>query len=363
MSSTLALNRIQTSAESELRAAPLAVRPMVPADAGRWDEFVNDCPAATFFHRAGWRDVIERAFGHRTHFLLAEAGGRIEGVLPLAEVKSLLFGHSLSSLPFCVYGGVAAATDRAREALDAKAVSLAGELRVDHLEYRNRAPVHSDWQAKDLYVTFRRAIDADPEKNMTAIPRKQRAMVRKGIKAGLRAEVDSGTERFFAAYSDSVHRLGTPVFSRRYFDILREIFPADSEILTVTHEGNKLVASVLSFYFRDEVLPYYGGGTVHAREVAGNDFMYWEVMRRACERGSRIFDYGRSKRGTGSFDFKKNWGFEPEPLHYEYRLVRGSSVPDHNPLNPKYRMFIELWRRLPLPVANLVGPYLVKSLG
>jgi FemAB-related protein (PEP-CTERM system-associated) len=280
----------------------------------------------------------------------------------LAEVKSLLFGHSLASLPFCVYGGVAARTDRARTALDAEAVALAKRLGVNYLEYRSRTRLHLDWPTKDLYVTFRRTLDPDPEKNMTAIPRKQRAMVRKGIKAGLASEVESGTERFFSAYADSVHRLGTPVFSRRYFDILRSVFPKDSEILTVTHRG-KLVASVLSFFFRDEVLPYYGGGTRLAREVAGNDFMYWEVMRSACERGLRVFDYGRSKRGTGSFDFKKNWGFEPAPLPYEYWLNNGSEVPDHNPLNPKYRLFISMWQRLPLSVANLIGPHVVKNLG
>ena len=343
-------------------SSTLSVRPMTPADCAAWDAFVDDCPTATFFHRAGWQNVIERAFGHRTYFLLAEADGRIEGVLPLAEVKSLLFGHALVSLPFCVYGGVAALSAHAREALDAEAIALAQRLRVDHVEYRCQNASHADWQTKDLYVTFRRAIDPDPEKNMSAIPRKQRAMVRKGIKAGLTSEIDASTERFFCAYADSVHRLGTPVFSRRYFDILREVFAAESEILTITHQ-DELVASVLSFYFRDQVLPYYGGGTMLAREVAGNDFMYWEVMRRACERGVRVFDYGRSKRGTGSFDFKKNWGFEPEPLHYEYRLVEGRAVPDHNPLNPKYRTFIAIWRRLPLPVANLIGPYVVKSLG
>lgn len=344
------------------REGLLTVRSMEATDRERWDEFVLRCPSATFFHRAGWKEVIERTFGHRTYFLLAEADGRIEGVLPLAEVKSFLFGHSLSSLPFCVYGGVAATSERARAALDSEAIALAERLGVDHLEYRSQVQTHPEWLAKDLYVTFRREIHSDPEKNITAIPRKQRAMVRKGIKAGLTSEIDSGTDRFFAAYSDSVHRLGTPVFSRHYFDILREVFAEDSEILTVTHQG-KLIASVLSFYFRDEVLPYYGGGTTLAREVAGNDFMYWEVMRRACERGLRVFDYGRSKRGTGSFDFKKNWGFEPTPLHYEYRLVRGRAVPDHNPLNPKYRLFISMWRRLPLPVANCIGPHVVKSLG
>lgn len=340
----------------------LQVRALLPEDAARWDGFVQGCAQATFFHRAGWQAVIERAFAHRTRFLYAEADGKIEGVLPLAEVRSTLFGHALVSLPFCVYGGVAADTERARHALDAAAVELAEQWRVDHLEYRALAPRHPDWARSDLYVTFRKPIDPDVERNLNAIPRKQRAMVRKGIKAELKSEIDQGVDRFFAAYADSVHRLGTPVLSRRYFALLREVFGPDCEVLTVSKEDT-VVASVMSFYFRDEVLPYYGGGTGMAREVAGNDFMYWELMRRACERGIRVFDYGRSKRGTGSFDFKKNWGFEPQPLHYEYRLIRGKRVPEVNPLNPRYRMLIKMWQRLPLAVANRIGPLIARSLG
>jgi FemAB-related protein (PEP-CTERM system-associated) len=345
-------------------AAPqgLLVRELQPADFPRWDAFVSGCSEATFFHRSGWKTVIERAFGHHTKFLYAEAAGRIEGVLSLAEVNSILFGHALVSLPFCVYGGIAAASERARRALDEAAGALAEERRVDHLEYRSLAPHHPEWAHTDLYVTFRKAIDPDVERNLSEIPRKQRAMVRKGIKAELKSEIDEGVERFFAAYAHSVHRLGTPVLSKRYFQTLRDVFGADCEVMTVTRDGG-LVASVMSFYFRDEVLPYYGGGTDQAREVAGNDFMYWELMRRACERGLRVFDYGRSKRGTGSFDFKKNWGFEPQPLHYEYRLVRGKRVPELNPLNPKYRMLIKLWQRLPLALANRIGPHIAKSLG
>jgi FemAB-related protein (PEP-CTERM system-associated) len=340
----------------------LLVKELQPAEYSRWDEFVAACPEATFFHRAGWKTVIERAFGHRATFLYAEAGGKIEGVLPLAEVRSFLFGHSLVSVPFCVYGGVAAASDPARRALDDAAVALAEKLAVGHLEYRSLAPHHPDWAHSDLYVTFRRPIDPDPEKNMNAIPRKQRAMVRKGIKAGLKSEIEEGVERFFAAYAHSVHRLGTPVFSKRYFEILREVFARDSEVQTITVEG-KLVASVLSFYFRDEVLPYYAGGMDIARDVAGNDFMYWELTRRAAERGLKVFDFGRSKKGTGSFDFKKNWGFEPQPLHYEYRLVKAPSVPEVNPLNPKYQLAIKAWQRMPLALANLIGPYIARDLG
>ena len=164
------------------------------------------------------------------------------------------------------------------------------------------------------------------------------------------------------AYAESVRNLGTPVFSRRYFDILLDAFGDAADIVTVL-DGGQPIASVMNFYFRDEVLPYYGGGTAQARQRAGNDFMYWEVMRRAAERGFRLFDFGRSKVGTGAHAFKHNWGFTPAPLHYRYKLAPGAAIPDHNPLNPKYRLFIAAWKRLPLPVANLLGPPIVRGLG
>jgi FemAB-related protein (PEP-CTERM system-associated) len=350
------------AAPASLMSRSPVVRTMQHGDEARWDGFVDACPEATFFHRAGWKEVIERAFGHKTWFLYVENNGRIEGVLPLAQVKSLLFGHSLVSLPFCVYGGIAANTEAARKALHQQAQELATSLQVGHLEYRNMHAKQTDWVTKDLYVTFRKEISADEETNMLAIPRKQRAMVRKGIKAGLQGEIDGHVDRFFDAYATSVHRLGTPVFAKKYFRILKEVFGDDCEVLTITREG-RTVSSVLSFYFRDEVLPYYGGGTSEAREVAGNDFMYWELMRRAALRGIKVFDFGRSKVGTGAFDFKKNWGFEPQPLPYAYQLHRAKALPDNNPLNPKYQRFISLWQRLPLQVANVLGPHIVKNLG
>ena len=342
--------------------ADVKIHLLSDCDAARWDAYVMGHPDATFFHRAGWQRVIEQAFGHRTHFLFAEQHGNVVGVLPLAQIKSRLFGHSLSSLPFCAYGGIIANDAQVFAVLDHAAQALATRLNAGALEYRNLHAQHSNWPSKDLYVTFRKPIDPDVEANMNAIPRKQRAMVRKGIKAGLTGEIDSDTRRFFAAYSASVHRLGTPVFSRRYFRVLKEVFGEDCEVLTITLEG-QVIASVLSFYFRDEVLPYYGGGVDAARAVAGNDFMYWELMRRACERGLKVFDFGRSKRGTGSYDFKKNWGFEAAPLHYEYFLVADREVPEINPLNPKYSLFIKAWKRMPLAMANVIGPHIVKNLG
>ncbi|MCB1799245.1 MAG: FemAB family PEP-CTERM system-associated protein, partial [Gammaproteobacteria bacterium] len=273
-----------------------------------------------------------------------------------------LFGHSLISVPFCVYGGVLADDEQVRMALEAHAVQLAERLGVDHLEVRNDHPVRDDWPRKDqLYVTFRRELSPDHEANMNAIPRKQRAMVRKGIKAGLVGEVDDDIEHLYRAYSESVRNLGTPVFPKAHFRAIRVEFGDDVDVVTVRHRGD-VVASVMNYYFRDQVLPFYGGGISAARELAANDFMYWEVMRRAVERGCRLFDFGRSKVDTGSYSFKKHWGFEPQPLSYEYHLVRATQIPDLNPNNPKYRVFINAWKRLPIGVSRMIGPWLAKGL-
>lgn len=358
------MNRDPVDSVVSVSAPPIVVRQMARGLEAQWDDFVDRCPDATFFHRIGWRQVIESVFRHRTHFLYAEQSGQIVGILPLAEVKSWLFGHSLQSLPFCVYGGSAVTIPEAAPALHAAAKSLAETLGASHLELRHRIAKQSDWPSNDqLYVTYRKELSADIESNLLAIPRKQRAMVRKGIKNGLAGAIDSDVDRFFALYADNVHRHGTPALPKRYFATLKQVFGDDCEVLTVTDPAGKPISSVLSFYFRDEVLPYYAGDDLTARDLAGNDFKYWDLMRRACERKIRIFDYGRSKRGTGSFDFKKNWGFEATPLVYEYALLRGQEIPQNNPLNPKYQAFIALWRKLPIGVANFLGPHIVRNLG
>jgi FemAB-related protein (PEP-CTERM system-associated) len=358
------MNSIATIERVRAVDAPaICVRSLAPDDELRWDDFVERCPEATFFHKSAWKRVIETSFGHRTHYLLAERGAEIAGVLPLAEVKSFLFGHALVSLPFCAYGGVAAVETEAVAALHAAARDLGRQLGAGHLELRDRTVRERDWPRQDLYVTFRRPILPEVEANLVAIPRKQRAMVRKGIEGRLASRIDADVDTFFALYADNMHRQGTPPLPKRYFQALRDAFGGDCEVLTVVAPGGEALSSVLSFYFRDEVLPYYAGDVAAARDLAANDFKYWELMRRGCERGYRVFDYGRSKRGTGAFDFKKHWGFEPTPLAYEYCLYRTERIPEHNPLNPKYRLLIALWRRLPIAVANALGPHVVKSLG
>jgi FemAB-related protein (PEP-CTERM system-associated) len=347
---------------SSVARTDVMVRTATAADDSAWNAFVFSQPEATFFHRIEWRDVLARAFGHCGHYLLAERAGRIVGVLPLVEIRSALFGNALISTPFCVYGGIVAADAAAFAVLESAACELARRIGVDYLEMRNIAKRHAGWPSKELYVTFRKAIGPSADENMLAIPRKQRAMVRKGIKENLRSVVDADVDRLYELYSHSLRNLGTPVFSRRYLAVLREAFGSDCDVVTVLKDEEP-VASCLNFYFRDEVLPYYGGGSARARAVAGNDFMYWEIMERARQRGCRVFDYGRSKRDTGSYDFKRFWGFEPVSLHYEYFLVRQKEVPNLSPSNPRYSSAIALWRRMPLAITQVIGPPLAKYLG
>lgn len=340
----------------------MAVRTLDATKEAEWNEFVRSREDGTFFHLCQWKRVIERAFNHSSHYLFCERNGRISGVLPLVHVRSRLFSNALISTPFCVYGGILAADEEAQRALESAAIDLAEKLDVSYLEMRQRYSRDRGWVSKDLYFTFRKSIASDPETNFGRIPRKQRAMIRKGMQAGLRSVVDDDVKRLYRVYSESVRNLGTPIFSCRYLRLLKEIFADACDVVTILHNG-QAVSSVMNFYFRDEVLPYYGGGTNAARIFKANDFMYWEVMRRAIERNVRLFDFGRSKVDSGAYQFKKHWGFEPQPLYYQYHLVRSRSIPDLSPLNPKYRRAIATWRQLPLWLTQWVGPWLARSLG
>ena len=325
------------------------------ADAGLWDAFVQSHPDGSFFHLFGWKRVLEEGAGFDTPFLIARRGAQVTGVLPLAHTRSWLFGNALVSLPFCVRGGALAHDEASAAALIRHACQLAETHRVDHLELR-----HANRQAPGLvckaetYVNFSRAILPSEEDNLKAIPRKQRAVVRKGIADGLVSHEGHDFDTFFRIYATSVRNLGTPVFPKRYFRALLDTFGDRIRITTVSH-GQKPLASVLSFLHRGTVMPYYGGGLPAARIHKAYDFMYWEVMRTACAAGYTTFDYGRSKVGSGAYAFKKNWGFEPAPLRYEYHLVKRAALPDLNPANPRFALAVAVWKKLPLPLANLLG--------
>jgi len=327
-----------------------------------WDAYVQNHTEGTFFHLHGWKAVVEKSYGHKMYYIHALQNGKIAGVLPLGNIKSFLFGNSLTSVPFCVYGGVIADNEKIASALEDEAIILAKKLGVQFLELKNMTRQRDGMLTKDLYVTFRKKIDADADVNMKNIPRKQRAMVRKGIKASMSPVWDNNLDVFYDIYAASVKAHGTPVFPKKYFRNLMNNFGDKCRILNV-YKDNAPVSSVMSFYFRDEVLPYYAGGTPLARRLKAFDFMYWTLMEKSREEGITIFDFGRSKEGTGSYSFKKNWGFLPKTLSYQYELISIKNIPEINPLNPKYQLFIKAWQRMPLFMTKIVGPLISKNLG
>jgi FemAB-related protein (PEP-CTERM system-associated) len=324
---------------------------------------VHEHPRATFFHLSAWRRVASEVFGHRAHYLSEQHNGKLSAILPLVEIRSRLFGHALISNAFCVGGGPLAADPGSLDAILDRAERLGRKLGVDYIELRDLPSARGGWTARDdLYAGFEGPIPAGEEDNLKQIPRKQRAVVRKALERGLTTNIDASVEPFYELYARTMRDHGTPALPRRFFERLREAFGPDCEILTVS-SGGRAVSSVLSYYFRGRVMPYYTGSRHEARGCGANDLMYWAVMRRAVERGCDVFDFGRSKVGTGPYDFKRNWGFEPRPITHQYRLVKSEALPNLNPTNRKYAALIGAWRRLPLGVANSISPFLSRSLG
>ena len=357
-------------------------------DQSHWDSYTLNHPNGTFFHLIGWKNVIEKTFGHKSFYLLAEEDqearelsansinstnptnttnptnsvNSIAGILPLFSVKSFLFCKSLVSLPFAAYGGILANTPEIANQLLEKAKDVTCSQRLAYLELRNRNGEIGDLPTKDLYFTFRKEIFKDLDSNMKAIPRKSRRMLRVGEKEGLMHEF--GKEEllsdFYEIFAKSYHRLGSPVFSIKLFRNLFEEFQENITILMVRNREGKPISGVMSFFYKGEVLPYYAGSLVEYRDLAPNDFMYWQLMKHGCERGYRLFDFGRSKVDTGSYDFKRHWGFEPESLPYQYFLNEIEEIPNISPANPKYRKKIEMWQKLPFWATKIIGPRIVK---
>lgn len=345
--------------------APLVIRR--DADPAAVDAFVRAHPAGTPFHRPCWIAAVEAGTGQRAHMIAAERGGRMVGVLPANAVGSALFGRALVSSGFAVGGGILSDDDEAAAALARAGWALAEELRCPSMELRGGdAPADPAWQRRTgHYAGFVRALEADDDRQLKAIPRKQRAEVRKALDAGMTVTVGRAAQdrkAHYRVYSESVRNLGTPVFPKRLFAAMLDGFGEDADILTVWNEGAP-VASVLSLYHGGAVLPYWGGGTFAARRLRANELMYFALMRHARGRGCTAFDFGRSKPDTGAYAYKKNWGFEPAPLAYAVRTADGSAPREVNPLNPKYQAKIAAWKKLPLWLANALGPPIARGLG
>lgn len=339
-----------------------------PDEVQRIEGFVAAHPGGTPFHRPAWLQAIEAGTGNRASGLVLEKRGEIAGWLPLSEVHSPIFGRLLASSGFAVGGGLLLAEGTSAKPLFVALEELALRRTCPAIELRggtlpkSRAGWH---ERRDSHCGFVAPLAEDDEAQLLAIPRKQRAEVRKGLGNGLAIAVGSGAAdraEHYTVYAESVRNLGTPVFPKRLFDAVLDRFGDDADILTVRDNG-VAVASVLSLYHRGAVMPYWGGGTWAARQLRANELMYYELMLHARRRGCTSFDFGRSKTGSGAYDFKRNWGFDPEPLSYASWTAPGAEARDADPTSSSHSAKIALWRRLPLPLANRLGPLIARGLG
>lgn len=349
-------------------ASTLTVEELTAPFEAAWDRYVRTAPDGTFFHQLGWRWLVERTFGHRAHYLMARRGRTITGVLPLFQMKSLLFGHSLVSIPFAIGGGIAADDAETAVSLLDRARGLAERLRVDYLELRSEKPVADATDpllTKDLYVTFRADLVEGEEALLQRMDRKRRQMMNYVAKdkAGF-SWTTAGLEElplFYRMFSESMRHHGTPVYPRLFLEQILDRFPAQTNLFFVHHEGRP-VAGVLNLLFGDVIMPFYAGADRTARPRGVDDYMYLSIMRWGREHGYRTFDFGRSKRGTGAHAFKARWGMEEVPLAYQYHLVKAKELPNVSPANPKYQAVIEAWKRLPLPLTQLIGPRIIRRI-
>ncbi|MDR6832367.1 MULTISPECIES: FemAB family XrtA/PEP-CTERM system-associated protein [unclassified Sphingopyxis] len=338
------------------------------SDAAAWDAYVAAHPQATPFHSRAWCEAITAATGHRCHLVTArDAGGALTGLLPLHHIRSPLFGQALVGSGFAVDGGILADNPAVAATLAYGAAGMAKSLGVPSVELRGGPQPDGDgWRREaDVYAGFARDLCGDDDAELLAIPRKQRAEVRKVLDGGLTVTTgrDASERRdHYRIYATSVRNLGTPVFPKKLFDAVLDAFGDGADILTVRRNG-KPVASVLSLYWRGTVMPYWGGGTADARRLRANELMYFALMRHARAKGCTRFDFGRSKIGTGPYSYKKNWGFEPQLLVYARWLAQGETPRDTNPNSAKYRLQVDLWKKLPLWAANRIGPLIARGLG
>ncbi len=345
----------------------IAVRDVVLSDVNecaRIDAWIMAHPLGLPFHRPAWLKAIEAGTGQEAHCLIAEtAAGEMAGLLPLHVIHSPLFGRALVSSGFAVGGGILCDSLTTTRRLAIAVWDMAERWSCPTVELRGGALPGGKWTEKrDAHANFARSLMADSEEELLAIPRKQRAEVRKGLEGGMTVVTGRDLDTHYAVYAESVRNLGTPVFPKSLMQSVLNAFGDDADILTVMHEG-RAVASVLSIYHNGTVMPYWGGGVFEARKLRANDLMYFALMNHARERGCKQFDFGRSKTESGAYFFKKNWGFEPEPMAYAVRTADGSEPRDVNPNSPKYKAQIGLWQKLPLGIANRLGPWIAKGLG
>ena len=335
---------------------------VVRFDAGdkSWDRFVEQHPRATVAHLAAWGRIAERSYGHEPVLLAAADDGELAGVLPLVHMRSRLFGRRLVSMPFLDYGGVVAEPGHPAEtALVAAAMEAARERGVQSIGLRQFTPTGLDYPISGERVTMLLPLGTS-EEAWRALPSERRNRVRKGEKSGVRP-VWSGAEElddFYRVFATNMRDLGSPVHSRRFFDVMFEELGSTARLLLVRDRDGRAVGGAVVLVFRDTIIvPGWVSSLRSAFALCPNFVLYWEVIRYGCEQGFRVFDLGRSFTHAGTFEFKRQWGARPHPLPWIFVDTVAGARPSVDRDAGQWARFVEAWKRLPLPVANLVGPW------
>lgn len=331
--------------------------------AAEWDAYVATAPQASFYHRFGWKTVNERAFDHRAVFLAAREGGAIVGVLPIVQVSSWLFGNLACSMPFVNYAGPCADTPDAERALLDAAREVCDELDVSYLEMRSRHQLVTELPCSSHKVSVTLDLAPDPDTLWNNFKSGHRQEIRRGYKKGLTARVGGAEliDPFYDVMSESWRNLGTPLYHRRYFQMIAETFPEHIR-LAVIYAGDEPAAAAFDGVHRDTVEGMWMGAKARYRTLLAGYVLYWELIKDACERGHAHFHLGRSTADSGGEAFKKKWNADSQPLYWYYVLRGSQEMPALNVNNPRYQRAIALWQRLPLGVTQFIGPSIARSI-
>ena len=341
----------------------LELRPYAADDFDAWQAYVRTCPSATVFHLLQWSRAVERAYGHRPWHLTAWCGGRLVGVLPLFLVKSLFVGRVLVSVPYATYGGVLADSLQIAEGLLELAKDLCRRYACSYLELRHRDSSGLDLPEFGRYDTFRKPLPERPEDVLASLPKKTRAAARNGLlELGEGSAIISAglLDTIYDLYACTLRRLGSPNYRRGLFHALQQEYGDDCVCIAV-RDGPRYVAGVVSFIFRDEIVPYFSGSLPDGMAKRANNVMYLRLMEYAVRRRLRLFDFNRTRRDNrGPYDFKRHHGFEPSPLHYQVFLNKAREMPNLTPGSRRFALAGRAWRRMPLWLTKRAGERITK---
>lgn len=338
---------------------------LTDADRQRWDAFVLASDHSYCYHQSGWKDVIEKTFGHRTFYLLSEDESKnINGILPLVQLKSSLFGNFLVSLPYFNYGGACVSNREALHSLLSDAEYLARETNAEHIELRHTEPLYPNLPVKTNKVTMRLSLPEDAQTLLKSFPAKLRSQIKRAKKEGMVAIINKmdALDHFYAVFSRNMRDLGTPVYSKSFFRNILEFFPESTWISTVYTKEGLPVASGFLVGFKEHFEIPWASSLRKYNALSPNMLLYWSVLEFACKARCRVFDFGRSTPEEGTYRFKAQWGAKPVQLYWHYWLKNGGALPELNPKNPKFQLAIRLWRTLPVPLTRVLGPMIVKNI-